>query len=328
MIRSPVQPTSREELWQWVRQRPDSIERGLRVVAERVDLSGGALGPAEALLRDAQGGAVLLLVGVGADPLLVARVLASHAFLVRNAVALVRALPEAELRGGDRFRMIVLGDRLDLQLVGQLQRLALPELQILLAEAFEVAGQERLVLRDAGVASPRGSLPADAVPDSARQQWDRIVALLQRLDPGVQLDGDRFSRRASLRGRSLCEFWIADDQVVAAPVPGDARVLASATDLRCFGDQVLRRYLAIVGGMPAAESRNGPAGRAAVHAQPSQDAVAPQSDSGCHGDVGGQGRLLEGIEALRVGASASRLLREEYAALAQRNPAMPKSSAG
>ena len=85
MIRGPVLPLQRDGLWRLMRQRSSLFERGFRVIAEQLELGTAGLPPVDGLLRDAGGSPVLVFVTDDRDTSLIARVLAAHAFWLRNA---------------------------------------------------------------------------------------------------------------------------------------------------------------------------------------------------------------------------------------------------
>lgn len=272
MIRSPVRPMARDGLWQLICQQSSVFERGLRVVAENLDLGTGDLGNVDGLLRDAAGRAVLVFVADEHEIALPARVFAAYSFWQRNRDSLPRAIPEAELRGPLDCRLLVIGSRLYPELVEALLRLAIDGLDAIEVESFQVSGLDRLTIRnvlvDGGVAAERspagdglgefeevgedaaGAVPTalnlsldEAIEGGARQIFFELAQVLTRLDSQVHVEGDRFSRRAVFRGGALCEYWYADDRV-SGSVPGcDPTLLCDSADVRTFGDKVMRRYL-------------------------------------------------------------------------------------
>jgi len=304
MIRGPVQPMTRDGLMQLLRERADLLEHGLRIVSEAIDCSRGVLGPIDALARDAGGAPVLLFVAEPHDEVLVPRVLAAHRFVERNGASLARAMPEVDVRFGQPFRCFVVGADLDSDLIEAMSRLRLPNLEIYELELFLVGAQERCVVRSRTPAiGPVPTLDA-AVPAVARTIWDAIVSLVTRIDPAIHLDGDRFSRRATYRGRVLCEFWCVDDHVFAS-LPGTTpRLMQDGDDLRQFGDQAMRRFLALL------SERDALVG-----------SMLARSELGAGTSTAAAGRDLS-LATLRASLSASRLSREEYSALGE--PAMPE----
>lgn len=296
MISGPILPLTRDGLWRLVRQRSDLLERGLRVVAESLEFGAPDAGLVDGLLRDASGTAVLLFATDERDRALPARVLTAHAFWRRNAAGMVRALPEADLRTVDRCRLVVVGAAIPAEVVATLERLQLPDLEVVAIETFQVAGQERLVLRPLrGQLALSASPPVDAQVDApARMLIEAFVDIARAIDPKVRIEGDRFSRRALLDGRLLGECWFAEGRVFGGVDGGAGRWLQTLGELRVLGDQLARRYLAAIG----------TAGPAPVSSVPAVRDVAAAS-------------ARSGFDALRASVSASRLSREECAALGE-----------
>jgi hypothetical protein len=295
MIQGPVLPLSRTGLWRLVRERPELLERGLRLCVEDLELGTAGLGVVDGLLRDAGGAPVLVLATDDRDGTLVARVLAAHEFWHRNLGSMARALPEANLRDSAPCRLLVLGSGIAPSTLAALERQRLDGLEIVEIEAFHVGEQERLCVRRH---RPTGGCPPfDAgIDDTARALLTALAELLPRLDPRIQVAGDRFARWASHEGRQLCEFWFADQRVHAALSGEPPRELRSSADVRTFVDQVARRHLAtiaVAGGAPRAAA----------------------SEPGAEPPPAGRG--ARGIESLRASLAHARLTREEWTALGE-----------
>jgi hypothetical protein len=301
MISGPVFPITREGVRQMLRERPDVLERGLRIVVEDFDCSHGALSPVDAIVRDADGAAALLFVTDAQDVALLPRIIGAHAFVARNAATLAQAIPEADLRFQASVRCIVVGGEIPREVQSGLLRLQLPGLEAYEVESFRIGGVERFLLRSLDPAAP---LPAKATAElsaDALKVWNMLGKLLERLDAGVRLDGDRFSRRAIYRGRLLCEYWYSDGHVFASLPGGLQRELLGGDDVRAFGDQVMRRFLGVV-------------------AEPQHHVGGTAADRGDVKDVG-NGITPRGLslESLRASLNASRLTSEEYTALGEPN---------
>jgi hypothetical protein len=303
MICGPPQAGGREGLLHLLRNRAGTIEHGLRLLQEDLDCGAGVDG----ICRDALGRAVLVLLADG-DAGLPACVLQAHAFWTRNAQALERALPELGIAFAP-FRILVLGHMFDRLMLEALDRLRVPELSVCELEPFRIGGQDHVAVRMllGGSVSPELDNSADP---ALRARWSELLSLLARLDPAVRVVGDRYARRAALRGRNLCEFWCADGQLVGV-VPGTApRPLRGPSELRAFGDAVLRRYLELGAGsqmeMNAGAAARGPAA--------TERGPGPELRS-------------RTLESLRQSLQATRLTHEEYSALDGPAPeaAVPKS---
>ncbi|MGE3175670.1 MAG: hypothetical protein AB7O97_23810 [Planctomycetota bacterium] len=303
MIRGPVVPLQRDGLWRLLSQRPELFERGLRVVAEGLDLGTEGLGLVDGLLRDAGGSPVLVFASGERDAALPARVVAAHAFWRRNAAGMPRALPEADLREPERCRLLVLGTGLSAATIDTLRRLRLDELEVVEVDTFQVGGQERLVVRPvlgappaAGGRAQSPQPPIDAaVGSEERARFRAFDDFARTLDPKIRVEGDRFSRRASFEGRPLGECWFADDLVLGAPHGGTPRPIASDADLRVLGDQIARRYLALLDEL----TRMGGASGATAPAATEEVAASARG----------------GFETLRASLSAARLSADECSAL-------------
>ncbi len=296
MIRGPILPLSREGLWRLVRQRSELLERGLRVIAESLDLGAAASGLVDGLLRDAAGTAVLVFTTDDRDTALPARVLGALAFWRRNAVGMPRALPEADLRDAAACRLVIVGSAMPGDVIGTLERLQLPELEIVEVESFQIGGQERLVVRPLRGGLGLRSTPAIdvAVGEAAGALIAMFAADVTTMDPRVRIDGDRFSRRASIDGQVLAECWFAGDRVHGAVVGESARWLQASADVRSFVDGVARRYLSAIGRAKAPAASPGPVAREATTAS-----------------------VRSGFDVLRASVSAARLSREECSALSE-----------
>jgi len=295
MIRGPIVPLSREGLWRLVQQRPELLERGLRVVAESLELGGAGAGLVDGLMRDASGAAVLVFATDERDAGLPARVLAALAFWRRNAAAMPRALPEGDLRNIGSCRLVIVGTALPADVLATLERLQLQELEIVEVESFKVGGSERLALRSVrGRLAVASGAPIDeAIGAPALELMRAFVALVGKLDPRIRVDGDRFSRRASIDGQPLGECWFAEDRVHVAVDGESPSVVQGDADLRRLGDRIVRRYLAAIG-QPVATVRQVTAAR-----------------DGDAADARG------GFDSLRASMSAARLTPDECMALGE-----------
>lgn len=252
MIRGPVLPQAREALWALVAGRLDCIERGLLLVAEGVDCSGGQFGLVEGLARDANGGPVLVLVAVDGDPLLPARALTACEFLARVGDAIGPAVEEGSFCAGRSGRVLVIGGAAGEASLELLRRLAFPGLQLCRLEAFRVDGRERFAARWLGTGSAHRTAPADdavefEVPAAGQRTWNGIQHICRRVDPTVHIDGGRFARRITWRGRLLGEVITSEGALRGVDHDGRQRSLDSDRDVRAFGDSLLRRYAQVAG---------------------------------------------------------------------------------
>lgn len=294
MIRGPVLTLSRDGLWRLVRQRTGLLERGLRIVAEQLELGAGDVAPVDGLARDAAGNPVLLFVAEERDATLPARVLSAHAFWQRNHKGLARALPEADLQDASRCRLCVVGPQLGDEVAQALRRLQLADLEIAEVDVFRVAGQDRVVVHWAlGHDSDRAGDPA--VPVRERDLLAAFDQFVHRLDPAIRVDGDRFSRRAAFDGHVLGECWFEAGAVHVTANGGAPQRIDRLADLRQVVDALARRYLQLQG----------------VHADDGT-AREPAAAGGDEEESAG-----DGLEAVRASLRAARVTREEREALEQ-----------
>ncbi len=303
MIRGPVLPLQRDGLWRLIRQRSSLFERGFRVIAEQLELGTAGLPPVDGLLRDAGGSPVLVFATDDRDNSLAARVLAAHAFWLRNAEGMARALPEADLRDGADCRLLVIGVALRSEMIATLQRLQIAGLEVLEVDTFRMGGQERVVVRAHGDAAkkPAGMDLDESVCAAGRSVFASFEQFAHRLDAKIRIEGDRFSRRASFEGRLLGDLWFEAGAVHSLVSGGAQRRIDTETDLRTVCDLFARRYLQVHG--PAMEIVS-EAHASAVAAEDTLDA-----------DPSPTAFPANGLEAVRACLSTSRLTREEREAL-------------
>ena len=310
MIRGPVLPQHRDSLWSLVARRLDAIERGLTLVVEGLDCSGGQLGPVDGLARDAMGGPVLVLLAVDGDALLSARVLSACEFLTRVGDSLVTAVPEANFCGGIGGRVLLVGTDASATSLELFRRLPLPAFQVCRLEPFRLAGTERFAVRwlsaEGTNSSPRlapAPTPEFNVSKERSRDWATLRSLCERIDPGVRIDGDRFWRRITWSGRLLGEVWSVEGELRALTADGVQSTLAGAGEIRAFADQLMRQYMKV-------------AGVASGDASPEEAGAAKTRDPKHRGASGGRSSPIKaGEESLRSSLAAARLSPEEYSAL-------------
>ena len=328
MIRGPVLPQVRASLWSLVKPRLETIESGLSLVLEGFDCSEGQLGVIEGLARDAMGAPVAVMLAVDGDSLLPARVLAAGNFLQRVGDGLMRAVPEAHLRPGRRGRLIVVGTEASAALLAQVCRLPIGGLHVCSLEPFRLAGSERFAVRwlpvaasvdlagvsDASLTQPAAE-PAVQVEDvfevSAERSdlWQTLCELCERIDPAVQVHGDRFLRRVLWSGQLLGEVRIVEGELLASAVTGVVRELRDKRDVRLFGDQLLRAFARLSGlaeqqAAWSSERRSTPATQSpppAAQSQPTRHST--------------NGKESNRTGSLRSTLAAAKLSPEEYSAL-------------
>lgn len=328
MIRGPVLPKVRDSLWSLLSPRLDQLESGLTLVHEPLECGDPALGTVDGLARDAMGGPVAVMLAVEGDTLLPARALAADRFLQRVGAALAQAVPEANFAHGVAGRVLVVGTEASAGLIDQVCALPLQGLMACTLEPFRVAGVERFAVRwvhgqvdpDAATA---GAVQAGAeefvVPAGRDAIWGEVQRLCERIDPAVQVCGDRFSRNIVWNGYPLGEVRTTDGTLVARAATGLVLGLHDARDVRRFGDQLLRAFAqhakldlskaqrADSEGRSAPGDARGAAARGAGDREPAADA---------------------GVESLRSSLEASRLSPEEHSALGDLVPSTASHAEG
>jgi hypothetical protein len=269
MIRGPVLQPPREGLWKLVASRLAALESGLELVQESFECSGGGevgsgyVAVADALLRDAAGAPVFLVVANEADVALAGRVLAALSFCERMGDTLGRALPEAGFVPGVAGRVLVVGQAAGLAPLDMLRRLAPRGMELCQLEPFRLGGVERCATRWLGgsAAAQTAGLPEFALPEALQPLWGEVERFVRRLDPVLVIDGDRFQRRLSWHGRMLGRIALADGALVAIAPSGAVVSLDSVAQVRRWCDQLFRSYLAVVAaaapGLSAAASAAG-----------------------------------------------------------------------
>jgi len=300
MIRGPVLPEARSALWALVAPRLDVVERGLTLCCEAVDCSEGRFGVVDGLARDANGAPVLVVIASDEDPHLAPRVLAAAEFLARVGDGLATAVPEAALCPGQEGRVVAIGGPAAIASLEMLRRFTIPSLAVCRLEAFRIGAAERFAVRwlDSLGAPANLSRTAAAgfdVPSARQDEWRAVQRLCERLDPAIRIDGGRFQQRITWQGRQLGEIVASDGGLFAAGADNERRPLATARDLRGFGDALLRSYLRAVGlEAPRRE---------------------PAASSGSARFDGANASSSRSAETLRETLSAARLSQEEYSLL-------------
>lgn len=335
MIRGPILPQARERLWSIVQQRLDAVESGLELVLESLDCSAGEHGMIDGLCRDAAGAPVLVALAVDGDALLLPRMVAAAAFVDRIGDALAEAVPEGSFCSGARVRLLVIGTETSTTALQALSRLDLPLLELCRLEPFRLAGSERFAVRWFGAntggaidavapQSDRDAVDVAADPTSFGSEdshWQAIVTLCERLDPGVRIDGDRFRRRVTWHGRVLGHVASIDGALVATAADGSETALLTKSDVRTFGDRLMRRYAELAGLRPIARQ---PSERAPDPVRGRDGAVEPDQRAVTRDDLRA---ATQGGNTLRSAMAEAFLSPEEFAALTEPpDAAMPNDS--
>lgn len=303
MISGPVTPRTREGLWGQILSRPDLLEQGLQIIAQDLDLH--EVCTVDGVGRDAAGRAVLLFAVVGSDSVgLPVKVLEAHSFLQRNGSVLSRVLPESGIYFRDAWRVAVVAMGLPDACVKQISALGLDRVEIYEVESFALAGEGHLVVRPVlGYRTGGGEdgfhVPSGLLDPARRSLCAGLLASLHRMDPRMQVYGDRFSRRLTTGTGRLLDLRIDGDRILIE-LGSDRFELSNEEDCAEVVDLALRRYLDLLTARVGGESSASGSRRAA----PEPSVIAAAADEG--------GLSLE---PLRRTVAETRISREEYTAL-------------
>lgn len=251
MIAGPILPRTVDGLWESVRQDPGRLERGLRIVRRELVLEGGLV--VDALAADAVGAPVLLFVAmVDRDRQLPGRIAEARAWFARNASLLAPVLEGLGVRADVPPRIFVVGFEFTESCLERLREDAADDLAVFRIEGLYVDG-----VRHVGAVRVLGSTGDAALGAEAHStpagHARRLAELLQRLDPDLAVDGDRYSRTWRLDGTTVIRLE-RDARRLRAVVPGEDEVeLWSGDEVVEAFDSAMRRYLAILDGQAEPE---------------------------------------------------------------------------
>ncbi len=274
MISGPVFPRTRDGLLDLLERQADCIERGLVVVDRDLEFDGGAI---EALAKDAGGRPVFVLfIDPQAPADIGARVLAARAWLAVGLPLLARARPRTGLDYGQPPRLIALGFDLSTSALQQLAELPAGAIEVLQLRPFRIGGEVlvgvQALLGVTGLAPDEGfHVPSGITAPAARALAARYLDLMQRLEPKLEVGGDRYSRSFRCGGAPLADLSLHDGVLrvcVGAGGPGEVEVLQLATRADCARavDRIARGYLrrAVADAAPSGEWGRAPDGEAAT----------------------------------------------------------------
>lgn len=256
MIAGPILPRTADGLWEAVRHDPGRLERGLRIVRKELVLEGGLA--VDALAADAVGAPVLMFLAlIDRDRDLPGRIAEARDWFARNAAVLAPILEGAGLRTDLPPRVFVVGFELSAGCIDRLRREARPEDGVFRIEGLYIDGVRHVgavrILGESGGGSGNAALcapPGGAIGARAR----RFSDLLQRLDPDLVVDGDRYSRTWRLDGTTVLRLE-RDARSLCATVPGlEVREILGDEDVVEVFDVAMRRYLAVLDGTAEPES--------------------------------------------------------------------------
>ncbi|MCR9247785.1 MAG: hypothetical protein NXI31_22385 [bacterium] len=166
--------------------------------------------------------------------------------------------------------------------------------------------------------------------------WQLVEVLCDRLDPAVRIEREGLRRRITWQGRPLGQVVCRDGGLRATAASGQEHTLLSKSDVRVFGDQLVRRYAELAGlrsHCSVAAPTNG------VAAARGSSAGAPPVPSSFDGN-GSTPRVQvrnaavsrsqpPARDTLRSAMVEAMLSPEEFAALAEsQNAAMPEEPPG
>ncbi len=318
MISGPTLPRTREALWSLVVDHVDRIERGLVIVHEDVCTEDGVR--VDALARDANGHPVLLFLWLpDAEPDFVRRSLTSERWFAEHRDLLLQSLWLGGVERGRAPRIFVVGFDLPAPQIERLRVTALPGMELYQFRGFTVGGLLRIgvvpLLGPAAAGDEHSfEAPAGLADPTTRTFCTTLLAWIRKLEPTLQVQGDRYSRRFLYENELLAELLVERDQLRVL-VPGLAASrsrtpILSLFDLAAAFDTIARRYLTLVCGedVLAGYGIERPAGPqlAPVDAEPANDAAS--------------GGMLDDVGRLRTAAGASRIAREEVAAFGTAHP--------
>lgn len=252
MISGPVFPRTRGGLMELVERQLDQVERGLAVLETDLELEPGC--EIEALARDAAGRPVLvLLVDPGEPRQITPRLLAARAWLAAGTPLLARALSTPGVDWSLPLRFVVVGFEVSDALVEQLAQAGGGQLDVYELRPFRIGARHllgalpRLHAAAAARSESGFTVPGGLDDGEARGVCSHFLDLMQRLEPDLQVFGDRYSRSFRLDGEVLADLLV-HGQGLLVTLPGvDERerrhVITSRTDCAAVVDRIARLYL-------------------------------------------------------------------------------------
>ncbi len=250
MIAGPILPRNADSLWRLVREDPDQIEQGLRLVRGELALESGVA--IDSIAADAAGRAVLVFVAtLEEDQKLPGRVAEARAWFQRNARMLDRVLAADGLDLSPPIRALVIGFDFTATCLDRLRDLADDGLSVLRVEGFRLEGElhvgvQPLLATERAVQTVDAfALPPTLTAGTDDAVFDRFLELLRRLDPDLRATGDRYSRQWHLPGGMVCELARLGGEVQVRVPGGTGAPLHEVDDVTRAFDPILRRYLAV-----------------------------------------------------------------------------------
>lgn len=304
MISGPVFPRNGEGLSELVDSHLDEIEHGMVLVERDLEFSPDCR--VDALAKDAAGRPVFLFFAQqDAEALLPGRILTASAWLVSGMPLLRSFVTHDGLEYGEAPRMIVLGFDLHASVLQQLGQLREVGVEVYQYCSVRVSGSERggvfpvLGACALGEDGPR-QLPDGVRDPQARTLGGRFLDLMRRLDPDVQVTGDRYSRTFSYGTDVLAELSLRDGHLCVRVPEVPESDLRTQEDGQAIAEAVTRRFLALDG-------MNSP--------EPD-----PKRTLATSSVVRSAGRPDLSLERLRDVADSAQLSPEEYSVLGESGP--------
>ncbi len=286
-----------------VRQHLGLVERGLQPICEDLELGNG--GRVDVLAADLTGAPVLVFaVSPSEAGKLTSRLVNAAAWFRQHGPMLEPQLPEAKINLEASPRLLVLGVEILADTMQDIMGLGLESLQVYQFCQFTVARETHVGLAPLTPVTGTGSGPGPLVndngqpPEGLRDEGDRQLCkqFLDRaamMDDRISVDGDRFSRRLLLGGRSLGVLEVNAQGMQFAMEEGAVLPLQCEEDSVDLLDHLLRSLLPPLPTREPALSGSYTAGTLATGVEEDRFSLEP----------------------IRQSVAASKLSADEYAAL-------------
>ncbi|MCA8944499.1 MAG: hypothetical protein KDB80_18200 [Planctomycetes bacterium] len=250
MISAPIIPRTHESLWDLLEGEPERIERGFQLIQRELVIEDGIV--VDALGCDTAGRLTLVFLagdGLDGDYDIALRVFVATQWVNRHERLLLSALPDAGVRIGATLRVIVVGFEFSETCVATLRNMNLADLAMYRCEAFVLDGHLHAGMSPVFGATADGADDTPTVPRGvANADLERvgsdIIQLVQKIDPNVEVRGDRYSRRFYSTHGLLAELFLVGDRLFIAGVGHDDEPQpVRASDARRIADAIARNYL-------------------------------------------------------------------------------------
>lgn len=284
MISAPIIPRTRESLWDLLEGEPERIERGFQLIQRELVVEDGIV--VDALGCDSAGRLALVFLagdGLDGDYDIALRVFASTQWVARHERLLLGALPDAGLRIGATARVIVLGFEFSESCVSTLRNMNLSDLAMYRCEAFVLDGNLHAGMSPVFGEAAEGrddtfTLPREVENTDFEEVGDEIIELVRRIDPNVEVRGDRYSRRFYSTHGLLAEMFLVGDRLFVGGLGDDDEPKpVRRSDVRRIADAIARNYLERLAQPDSVQRRDAALQRALADApRELDDPVEPQ----------------------------------------------------